>query len=253
MSYINISYQAVASASAGAIEGPASVKQGGFQREEIGISAGNQMHRAALIFSDYGSWLKQQIIVLLSTPTQKWHSEQAKILKTISDTIGWEIEQIRTGIDDHIRLCLAQILFTKQYWKFGIPVAWGASGSCSADVEVCLADEQCSLVWQFCFVHTQHRERRLLTLKCGYPRNFVLLLQEDEKQVAATLAQLKTDYELFIMIRDSDEEWAESWIQRSLFQRMSVMQLIECLILDYWCLTDRSLIFAINKYVVFKC
>ena len=68
-------------------------------------------------------WNQNKICKLLR-PTQSWHSEQAKRLVTIDATIPWETEQILGGIDDHIRTCLYQIKWTREYESFGITTVW---------------------------------------------------------------------------------------------------------------------------------
>ena len=101
-----------------------SVKQTALGASDIGINVENMVHRAALMFSDPQVEWNQNKICKLLRPTQSWHSEQAKRLTTIDATIPWETEQILGGINTHIRVCLYQCKWTREYESYGITTVW---------------------------------------------------------------------------------------------------------------------------------
>ena len=219
------------------IAGKVSVKQAALDKEEVGIHTSNALQRAAFMYSSHTTFFKQQMICTLMSPTQAESSRAAKDLGNPENTIEWETNMILSGIDLATRQVVYQLNFVRNYENFGIPVSWKACSLASLDCEISFADAQCCLAWDICFAHARNRESRYLKLKIGYPRHNVLILSETHR--LATVAQLKEDFDNFRALSDHDSDVAALFTRRSLFQRTSVMQLVECFKLDGWVATHR--------------
>lgn len=57
----------------------------------------NQLEVATLMFGDFDNRCRQRVIYLGAGPCQRWHSQQNKRNRACSESIAWEIEQLRGG------------------------------------------------------------------------------------------------------------------------------------------------------------
>ena len=74
-----------------------------------------------------------------------------------------------------------------------------------------------------------------------------MILHGSDAQRTAVVEQIKKDYELFEIMQDDGAEWAQDLVRRSLFQKVCVMQLVECLKIEKWAITDRTHAFSIKN------
>jgi len=222
-------------------EGKPSLKQTGADTEKlVAVPIQNQLHKAALFFSEISNCEKAGAGASVLHNTALSHTKQAKELRSIDAVIPYELEQMTGGIDHHVRLTVAQIGLCKFYDRCGIETKWPMIPNISVgDVRVAVNDDKASLVWDLVFECVLQHETRNVVFKHGLPRRQTLLQSTDEQVVNNFIKQLHADYQNFLELSELSAPWAEDMVKRSPFQKKSVLQLVLCLEQEGWRNTDK--------------
>lgn len=222
-------------------EGKLSLKQTGADSEKLtAVPIQNQLHKAALFFSEANNCEKAWAGASVLHNTALSHTKQAKELRSIDAVIPYELEMMTGGIDHHVRLTVAQIGLSKFYARCGIETTWQMVPNISVgDVRVAVNDDKAALVWDLVFECVLQHEVRNVVFKHGLPRRQTLLQSEDEQVVNNFIKQLHADYNNFLELSNVSAVWAEDMVKRSPFQKKSVLQLILCLEQEGWRNTDK--------------
>ena len=113
--------------------------------EDLAVGADNQLHKACIMFSTCTTLHKQTATCTLFRPLQRFHSDQAKDLKSPKDTIPWELRMIESGLDDCIRSILVRLADRPLYPKLGVTVSWDACIVTLDDADLKLDDGICDM------------------------------------------------------------------------------------------------------------
>ena len=127
-----------------------------------------------------------------------------------------------------------------KYEAFGVSMTWthALEASCM-DIEIQCQDDMCELAWDLCAATVVEHAGRKLSFTHGLPRRATLLLHEDNNVRRAFVDEVKNDWEKFEELQKSKMDWAQQLVERSPFQKTAVVQLVQCLKLDGWEITDR--------------
>lgn len=155
----------------------------------------NQLSKAGIEYGDVGNYFKQSIIVKTLGHLARFHGAQNQRLRSLDDTIPWELEQMRDKhIFAHQRLTMVQLTAVRHYEACGIEAEWQpVLGACLNDARVAMANDYAEILFDVCTTLVAEESNRNIGYTHGWPKRFTLLL--DETTRADTIDELKGDLE----------------------------------------------------------
>ena len=106
------------------------------------------------------------------------------------------------------------------------------------DPRIAYQDDRSRQYWDCCFASAREWEQRNMSFQGGYRRQ-VLLLHTDPVVVKSYAAEFKFDCDKNNELMALDDEWAEMFQKRTMWNRRSVTQRKLCFELDDWNVTQR--------------
>jgi hypothetical protein len=224
-------------AAAAAIDRP-TLKQQAVTTADVSPIVENQLQKAAGIYSDMTRYHKHNLIVSVMHATMVFHSEQNKQLRSCTGGAEWELRMLKGAIHDHTRLTMYTTQALKYYNDFGIELGWRpVDAICINHPRVKFSDDQAAMLWDLCFAVTRGHVGRNLVFTHGYPKRFALLTDDSTRDAA--LALLKKDRLFDELVQTMEDDWARKFNRRSVFQRLTVKQVVLCIDVEGGLCTER--------------
>lgn len=164
---------------------------------------------------------------------------QSKTLRSLSATIPWELSQMRGGYVHTERLSVQGLLFSKGYADLGIEVEWAPMTTSVSSARVATSDGYADLLADLSLAIVLQHVRRNMTFSHGLPRRQVCIL--DSELGPNFVKELQADWAIHCTIMDLQFPGVDLYLQRSVFNLVSVKQLLACLRMDDFVITDRTL------------
>ncbi len=172
------------------------------------------------------------------TPCLSPKARQSKTLRSLSDTIPFEIAHMTGACHQPERLSMFAIGRTKGYCQLGIEVGWGKMDIFEDHARVAVAGDLCSTLSELSIAITNELVRRNLSFTDALPRRQTLLCSPEHAQ--GFVDELRKDYDIWNRIQEMGFEGKGSMVARSVFQLTSVKQLVGLLKIEGWTATARQ-------------
>ena len=208
----------------------ASVKAAEKESSKVKGAIENNLHLTAVMYANLANLYIQRTLVHVCRSVIEWHSYQNKLLRTLADTIKFEIEMLSGGVDKMLLETFRGFLQCDTYESMGIvsvvPVGYFEQFDAdSLQGELITQDTRASFLWRCCKELTSRVFIRFLSWTSCWPRRFVLLLADDPTR-DATWATFQRHYTIFSLLKAMPMEWAKHLVARSVFLLAPVQQIV---------------------------
>ena len=230
---------------------PPTLTQANVDADAVTINAQNQLERAGIYYNQVGNIHKATIAVAVLSHTADYHSAQAKTLRSAAQTLVWELQQIKGGCYQPIRMTIAQIGYVKMYDSCGIETTWeeftvdlaGAGWRIATTAHVYCGTCASPLV--------KSGSREQSSISAAHIRRKTLLLDPNASVHTAFVREFSAGAAIWDEPYKIVKSWVTPFQHRSVWQRRLPTQFRLCLELDNGQVTDRLRHLARNQSMRF--
>ncbi len=137
----------------------------------------NALHLGILMYSDSDNQLRQRCIATVADATARWHGDQNKRLRSVSETVVWEQQMLSGHIVGHL-LETVEVLYSESKLNYcGLKTEFTADDLALDREHPAIAHQQdfAELFGELVLGMVAARIRRLMPLLRGWPRRQVCL------------------------------------------------------------------------------
>ena len=185
------------------------------------------------------NFYKQNQITLTLGHLATFYGQQSRELRNLENSVPWELKQIKDGgIYHHPRLTMTQTRVTKKFACCGIEVGWQAVPEISLhSPRVSMSNDFADCLFGLTTALVSEEAGRNIVFTHGWPKRFTLLLHDDSRQ--ACFDEVKLDIKLHADIAAIGAPWSERMTRRSLFVKLTVLQITLAIELETFLWTPR--------------
>lgn len=211
--------------------------------EERAVRAGgvNAFAIATLVYADVTNLWKLKIATSAGGHNKLWSGMSNKALRNVKAVVPWLLQQLEGGFMDHVKDIVTCFLSEVQLKKVGFKLPANEDGIAADHGDVVFEDAMADHFVRYAFHLGGNRIKRELPLLRGWPTRCALFLSKKVGVASKALRQLKSDYDVFLVLRNDMEAELHGdlgpLVNRSIFHLSCVQQLVEICKLTGWTLT----------------
>lgn len=186
----------------------------------------NQLEIATLMYNNPENKYRQRLLMVCSDPIVDWHSKQNRTLRSASEAITWEIEEMTGAVWEPLKATVSVMSDASKLQFVGLQLDFSAGamvGLTADDPRVVWNGKQAQLMGSFITRLLSQRIRRLLPILRGWPRRCVLGLDQrhaDDEAAEARLGELPSRQGQY------GDKFSKTMVNRSLFESAHVSSYI---------------------------
>ena len=168
------------------------------------------------------------MVVSLAGPVTLWHSAMEKQVRSVASASSWLLDQVSGGFCKHVT-DIWRVLSDDDFMKSSGLLHFQERDVVDLSDGRLFNDEEISgRCGSFALCLMSKRCRRCLWMTSGYPVALARLISDKDDVAAVSLAQLKSDWETWVLFKDLDRPSKDMLLvrNRSAFNLLAVEQIV---------------------------
>lgn len=220
------------------LEGKATLAQTAMLGEDLSLSCANQLEKASTVYSDTARLHKHNIIISVMQLTMQLHFKQNRLLREHGAAITFETSMMKGEMYHVPRMLMARFRSPRYFVDCGVETEWRPQSICYNSGRIQYSNYFLGVLFDLSLAVVKQHVARFLPFPHGWPKRSVLWL--DSELGPPAVEEFHNDYRIYFELEAVDAEWSQPFVKRSVFKKMAVLQLLYCLQLDKWQITERS-------------